>query len=199
VPPGVVTLIGPLEAPAGTVAWIAVGELTAKLALVPLNRTAVAPVKFVPLIVTLVPAGPLPGVKLVIVGGLETVTVTGLDVHSTPSTSLATAVRVCEPWLAVVVFQETEYGAEVSSAPRLLPSSVNWTPWTVREPTMVTLALTAVVPLTVDPEAGDVTATIRLPPIGSGSGSGGSGGSNCARAGWGAIKLQPSSAHRAVA
>src|SRR5207302_1577717 len=76
VPPGVVTLIGPLEAPAGTVAWIAVGELTAKLALVPLNRTAVAPVKFVPLIVTLVPAGPLPGVKLVIVGGgSETVTV----------------------------------------------------------------------------------------------------------------------------
>ena len=40
-----------------------------KLAAVPLNRTAVAPVKFVPLIVTLVPTGPLVGVKLVIVGG----------------------------------------------------------------------------------------------------------------------------------
>ncbi len=73
VPSGVVTLIDPLEAPAGTVAWIAVAELTVKLALVPLNCTAVAPVKFVPLIVTLVPAGPLPGVKLVIVGGLSTV------------------------------------------------------------------------------------------------------------------------------
>ena len=72
-PPGVVTLMGPLEAPAGTVAWIAVAELTVKLALVPLNRTAVAPLKFVPLIVTLVPAGPLTGAKPVIVGGLSTV------------------------------------------------------------------------------------------------------------------------------
>ena len=42
-------------------------------ALVPLNFTAVAPVKFVPVIVTLAPAGPLAGVKLVIVGGTGTV------------------------------------------------------------------------------------------------------------------------------
>ena len=42
-------------------------------ALTLLNLTAVAPVKFVPLIVTLVPAGPLAGVKLVIVGALDTV------------------------------------------------------------------------------------------------------------------------------
>src|SRR5437773_292193 len=79
VPPGVVTLIGPLVAPAGTVAVIAVAELTVKLALVPLNSTALAPVKLVPLIVTLAPTGPLPGVRLVMVGGLalETVTVTG--------------------------------------------------------------------------------------------------------------------------
>src|SRR5882762_6810128 len=81
VPAEVVTLIGPLGAPAGTVAVIAVAEFTVKLALVPLNRTALAPVKFVPLIVTLVPTGPLLGVKLAIVGGLETVTVTGSDVH----------------------------------------------------------------------------------------------------------------------
>jgi hypothetical protein len=77
VPPAVVTPIGPLEAPAGTVAVIVLAEFTAKLALVPLNRTAVAPVNLVPLIVTLVPTGPLPGAKLEIVGGLETVTVTG--------------------------------------------------------------------------------------------------------------------------
>src|SRR5205814_8803987 len=68
VPSEVVTLIGPLVAPAGTVAVIAVAEPTVKLALVPLNSTALAPVKLVPLIVTLVPTGPLPGVKLVIVG-----------------------------------------------------------------------------------------------------------------------------------
>src|SRR6202040_3918108 len=68
VPPGVVTLSGPVVAPAGTVAWIAVAELTVKVALTPLNATAVAPVKFVPLIVTLAPTGPLVGAKLVIVG-----------------------------------------------------------------------------------------------------------------------------------
>src|ERR1700704_2168063 len=75
VPPAVVTLSGPVVAPAGTVAVIAVAEFTVKLALVPLKVTAVAPVKFVPLIVTVVPTGPLLGAKLVIVGGLETVTV----------------------------------------------------------------------------------------------------------------------------
>ena len=42
-------------------------------ALTPLNRTAVAPLKFVPLIVTLVPTGPLVGVTLVIVGAGMTV------------------------------------------------------------------------------------------------------------------------------
>ena len=41
-----------------------------KPALTPLNVTVVAAVKFVPLIDTLVPTGPLVGVKLVIVGGL---------------------------------------------------------------------------------------------------------------------------------
>src|SRR5947208_9885184 len=73
VPPGVVTLSGPVVAPVGTVAWIVVAEVTVKLALTPLNVTVVAPVKLVPLIVTLVPTGPLVGVKLVIVGGLTTV------------------------------------------------------------------------------------------------------------------------------
>src|SRR5438094_701983 len=78
VPPGVVTLIGPLVAPAGTVAVIAVAELTVKLALTLLNSTAVAPLKLVPLIVTLVPTGPLLGVKLEIVGGLMTVKLAAL-------------------------------------------------------------------------------------------------------------------------
>jgi hypothetical protein len=48
-----------------------VAEVTVKLvALTPLNVTAVAPVKFVPLNITLVPTGPLVGVKPVIVGAL---------------------------------------------------------------------------------------------------------------------------------
>ena len=72
-PPGVVTLSSPLVAPVGTVAAMAVAELTKKLALTPLKVTAVAPVKFVPLIVTVVmTGGPLVGMKLVIVGGGST-------------------------------------------------------------------------------------------------------------------------------
>src|SRR2546426_12754938 len=73
VPPGVVTRSGPVVAPVGTVARIAVSEVTVKLALTPLNVTAVAPVKFVPLSVTLLPTGPLVGVKLVSVGAGITV------------------------------------------------------------------------------------------------------------------------------
>ena len=44
-----------------------------KVAIAPLKATRVVPVKLVPLMVTLVPTGPLAGVKLVIVGGLITV------------------------------------------------------------------------------------------------------------------------------
>jgi len=73
VPAGVVTPIGPVVAPAGTVAWIAVSEVTEKVALVPLNVTAVAPVKLEPLIDTPVPTGPLAGAKLAIAGGGTTV------------------------------------------------------------------------------------------------------------------------------
>jgi len=68
VPPGVVTAIGPVVAPEGTVAVTCVDELTVKLAAVPLNVTDVAPVRFVPAITTVVPTGPLVGKKLVIVG-----------------------------------------------------------------------------------------------------------------------------------
>src|SRR5438552_13673739 len=70
VPPGVVTLSGPLVAPLGTVAAIEVEEFPEKLALATRRSTDLAPVKVVPLIVTLVPTGPLVGVKLVIVGAL---------------------------------------------------------------------------------------------------------------------------------
>jgi hypothetical protein len=47
-----------------------VSEITAKLAALPLNVTASVPVKFAPLIVTLVPTAPLAGVKLAIVGAI---------------------------------------------------------------------------------------------------------------------------------
>lgn len=73
VPLGVVTEIGPLFAPFGTVAVIMTSELTVKLAFLAANITLVAPVKFDPLIVTTVPAVPCDGVKPLIVGAATTV------------------------------------------------------------------------------------------------------------------------------
>lgn len=70
---GVVTLIAPVVAPVGTVVVMAVSETTLNVALAPLKLTLVAPVKFAPVIVTLVPTVPLIGKKLVIVGGKVTV------------------------------------------------------------------------------------------------------------------------------
>ena len=69
VPPGVVTDHGPLDALLGTVAVMLVAEFTVNVAVVPLSLTAVAPVRFVPVRVTLVePAVPLAGEKLESVG-----------------------------------------------------------------------------------------------------------------------------------
>jgi len=59
--------------------------------------------------------------------------------------------------VAVVVFHGTEYGAAVSSPPRLTPSSLNCTPATV--PLSVAFALTVIVPATVEPALGAVIET----------------------------------------
>jgi hypothetical protein len=59
--PGVVTVMGPVVAPAGTVVVIVPGGFSVNVAATPLNETVVAPVKFVPVIVTPVPAGPKVG------------------------------------------------------------------------------------------------------------------------------------------
>src|SRR5439155_13299155 len=99
----------------------------------------------------------------------ETVTVTAADVVVLPAASRARAVSVWLPLLAVVVFHETEYGAAVSSAPRLLPSNRNWTPAT---PTLsLALADTATVPATatlllglVRETVGGVVSTVTVTP-----------------------------------
>ena len=70
-PPVVVTEIGPVVAPAGTTAVICVALLIVNEAAgVPLNDTPLVPMKLVPVMVTLVPAPPLDGVKPVMVGAL---------------------------------------------------------------------------------------------------------------------------------
>src|SRR5207247_2662849 len=63
-------------------------------------------------------------------GALATVTVTGAEVLLLPAASRATAVIVCCPLLVVVGSKRIEYGAAVSSPPRLAPSSLNCTPTT---------------------------------------------------------------------
>ena len=113
-----------------------------------------------------VTVAPEVGEVMTTVGGvlsLNTVTVTSGEGHQTPSTSCATALKVWVPLLAGTVFQGIEYGAPLSAAPRLAPSSWNWTRWTVRRPMMLTLASTWVVPPTVEPDVGKVTVTTRLP------------------------------------
>ncbi len=60
-PPGAVTVMGPVVAPAGTVVVIVPEGSTVKGEATPLNETAVASVKVVPVIVTTVPVGPKVG------------------------------------------------------------------------------------------------------------------------------------------
>ena len=69
VPAGAVTLIGPVITPPGTVAPRVVLLVTLKLADNPLKLTAVAPRKFWPLTVTLLPGRLLVGEKLVMLAG----------------------------------------------------------------------------------------------------------------------------------
>ena len=71
-------------------------DVTVKLkAFSPLNFTAVVPVKFRPLIVTLVPTGPLVGVKLVIVGA--GMTVNALPLVAVPPDVVTLSVPVVAP------------------------------------------------------------------------------------------------------
>jgi hypothetical protein len=104
------------------------------------------------------PAGTLGGV---VSGGGEdtllTVTVVAAEVVVFPAASRATAVRVWLPLTASVVSQARLYGAAVSSAPKLAPSSLNWTP--TNKLLSEALALTVVEPDTVPPSAGAVITT----------------------------------------
>src|SRR5205807_1315850 len=126
-----------------------------------LNCTPTTPTLSVALAETvIVPATEAPAVGAVsetVGGALSTVTLTTAEVAVFPAASRATAVRLWTPLEVVMLVHETEYGAAVTSAPRLAPSSLNWTP---AAPTLsVALAETVIVPETVAPEAGAVMET----------------------------------------
>src|SRR5262245_8750294 len=68
VPPGVVTAIGPVVAPAGTMAFTLDGEIQSNVATMPLNFTPVTVSSCVPVIVTSAPTAPASGENDVTVG-----------------------------------------------------------------------------------------------------------------------------------
>jgi len=89
---------------------------------------------------------------------LETVTKT-VEVWVFPAASLAVTVIVCEPFDTPVLFQVPEYGAMVSSLPRLELSSLNCTPTTPTLSEAVATIDTAV-PETVELLVGAVIETV---------------------------------------
>ncbi len=117
------TVIGPLPAVAGTVVLIWVAEATVKVALVPLNATAVAPPRFVPVIVTAVPAAPLAGVKPVIVGGGPVAATTPLAVSQAPIARVA--IRMSSAFRTVALRTPRSNGPE-SEGVRLMIRRAQW-------------------------------------------------------------------------
>jgi hypothetical protein len=115
VPPAVVTLMVPVVAPPGTVAVICVAELTVNVAAVPLNFTAVAPVKAVPVIVTFVPTAPPVGEKLVMVGG--GMTVKELALVPVPPAVVTLIVPVVAPAGTVAVICVSEFTVNEAVVP----------------------------------------------------------------------------------
>ena len=109
VPLGVVTMIGPVVAFAGTVAVICDADLTLNDALTPLKVTLVAPEKFVPLMVTDVPVLPLVGVKLEIVGAGPAVTVNEDALVAVPPAVVTVIGPVVTPAGTVAVIWAAEF------------------------------------------------------------------------------------------
>src|SRR5476649_2761501 len=89
----------------------------------------------------------------------EEVTVIDVAVAVLPAASRATAVSAWSPFAVVVESQLIEYGALVSSTPRLAPSSLNWTPATATLSAAPAESATAA-PETVAPAAGAVSDTV---------------------------------------
>lgn len=141
VPPAVVTAIVPVEAPVGTVAVILVALTTEYVvAAIPLNLTAVAPVKFVPVMVTVAPIVELLGVNELIVGAGITVKLDPLV--AVPPGVVTEIIPVVDPvgTVAVILVELT----------------------TVKVVAAVPLKLTAVVPVKFVPV---MVIVVPIPPL----------------------------------
>jgi hypothetical protein len=137
VPRGVTTWIAPVTALFGTTAVIRMGETTVKLdALTPPNRTAVAPWKSVPLMVTVVPGGPEGGVNEEIVGGLFVVTMKSVALVTVPSLGTLTAIRPVDAPAGTVAVIWVPAWLTVKVA--FTPLNVTWFALSKLVPVMVT-------------------------------------------------------------
>jgi hypothetical protein len=127
VPCDVVTLIGPVLTPVGTLAVICVSEFTVKLApptLTPLNATIDVPVKWLPVIVTVVYCGPLVGLKELIVGAPVVTTEKELPpLQPTPKAVVAQMTPVVAPWGTLVLICVSETTVKFAG------TSLNAVPW----------------------------------------------------------------------
>jgi hypothetical protein len=149
VPDGVVTVMAPVEAPVGTVAVIWVAELTVNVAVVPANRTAVAPVKFVPVMTTEVPGAPLVGEKPVTVGAGVAVTSKLVELVPVPAgftTEMAPSVAPVGT-VAVICVAELTVNVEFVPLKRTAVAPVKLVPVIVTE--VPTGPLVGVKPVTV--------------------------------------------------
>jgi len=112
-PVGVVTLIGPVVAPAGTVALSDVGlTVVIEFDATPLNLTALTPTKLAPVIVTTDPTGPLPGENDPIPGG-AIVTVKVVALVAVPTEVCTLTVPVVAPVGRVAVMRLSELTVNV--------------------------------------------------------------------------------------
>src|SRR5207237_10187667 len=122
VPAELVTVILPVVAPVGTVALICVSEFTVNVvAAVLLKLTPVAPVKPVPVSVTLVPVGPLTGVNEVMLG--TTVTVKLVALVPVPAALVTVIFPVVAPVGTVALICVSEFTVNVVAAVLLMLSS----------------------------------------------------------------------------
>jgi len=132
-PPGVVTTIFPVVAPAGTVAVMVVSLTTVKGAVMPLNNTVEAVVRFVPLRMMLAPnpAPALVGMNELIVDGSGTVKFVALVAVPPGVITLIGPLVVPDCTLAVIMLLDTRL--KIAAVPlnftteallKLLPVSV---------------------------------------------------------------------------
>ena len=135
VPDGVVTVIRPVVAPAGTVAVTRSSFTKLKLADVPLNRTLVAPVKWLPLMVTDVPTAPLDGEKLLIVGADPLVTVKFDALVAVPDGVVTVILPVVAPLGTLAVIRPSFATLKLADVPlnRTLVAPVKWLPLMVTD------------------------------------------------------------------